>query len=282
MRVNPMVVDLSRYDDVYDWSKVWAAGIRGVINKATEGTSITDSTYAVRADPARRAGMLYGAYHFLRPGSMEAQALHFISTITPIGTYNLLLALDHEDERVSLQEAKQWLMLVYKQTGRRPILYSGHLIKDQLEDNIDPMLQETRLWLAQYSAHPTWPPTWDKPWLWQFTGDGQGPMPHTIDGIHRSGIDIDSFDGTFEQLKAEWADGPKAEPSVSHTMPQGTTPELNQEELAAGFIAAKAKIDEAVPRWARSYINDAMITTLVAAVVDAVDEVRDQKENANA
>lgn len=215
MQINPMVVDLSRYDNVWDWDKVYAAGIRGVINKATEGVSITDWTLRVRAKPTRDRGILYGAYHFLRPGSIADQVEHFLGTIASVDDDNLLLALDHEDERVSLDDAKMWLQRVSVATGHMPILYSGHVLKEQIGDRTDPFLAGVRLWLCHYSAHPTWPKNWKEPWLWQFTGDGSGPAPHKIDGIRRDGIDVDSFNGTPERLAAEWVNG------VTHTKENG-------------------------------------------------------------
>ena len=44
MQFNPVIVDLSHYDNVRDWDAVKAFGILGVINKATEGPGLTDKT----------------------------------------------------------------------------------------------------------------------------------------------------------------------------------------------------------------------------------------------
>jgi len=76
MQFKPVVVDLSHHDDVQDWDAVQAFGILGVINKATEGLGLTDKTYAIRRNPAREHGLLYGAYHFMRQGDPIAQADH--------------------------------------------------------------------------------------------------------------------------------------------------------------------------------------------------------------
>jgi hypothetical protein len=46
---------------------------------------------------------------------------------------------------------------------------------------------------------------WAQPTLWQFTGDGIGPAPHTLPGIVTKGIDINSFDGTRDDLVAAWS-----------------------------------------------------------------------------
>ncbi|HEU5276189.1 MAG TPA: GH25 family lysozyme [Xanthobacteraceae bacterium] len=64
MNFNPVIVDLSHFDDVEDWDAVKAFGILGVINKASEGPGMVDKTYAIRRKPALNRGILYGAYHF--------------------------------------------------------------------------------------------------------------------------------------------------------------------------------------------------------------------------
>jgi len=210
MEFNPVIVDLSHFDDVQDWDAVKEFGILGVINKATEGPGMIDKTYAIRRKPAVDHGLLYGAYHFLRPGDPIAQADHFLAVALSVAQPDdLLLALDHEDRHVSLANAKQWLQHVFDQTGRRAVLYSGFLIKEQLGTGQDPFLAQHRLWLSHFSVHPAWPPNWVAPWIIQFTGDGQGPEPHQVPGIAiPNGIDLNHYGGSAEQLATEWAAGP--------------------------------------------------------------------------
>jgi hypothetical protein len=47
------------------------------------------------------------------------------------------------------------------------------------------------------------PRNWPSARLWQFTGDGIGPKPHSIPGIVGSGIDINSYEGNAVKLAAE-------------------------------------------------------------------------------
>jgi len=50
---------------------------------------------------------------------------------------------------------------------------------------------------------------WEKPWIIQFTGDGQGPGPHQVQGIViDGGIDLNHYRGSADQLKNEWVNGP--------------------------------------------------------------------------
>jgi lysozyme len=226
MQVNPLVTDISSYQNVSDWDKVKKSGIVGVINKATEGHTWTDRTFIERFHPVIDNGMLYGAYHFLRPGDMPGQVDHFLDVVSKVADPNqILLALDHEDPKVPLEDAKLFLRLLRKRTTQVPVLYSGFLIKQQLT-SFDAELAQTRLWLAHYSNTPTWPThTWKNLWLWQYTGDGVGPPPHDVDGIDGTGLDINSYDGTPAQLQNEWlmratqagAVTPKETPTVNIT-----------------------------------------------------------------
>ncbi len=210
MQFNPVIVDLSHHDDVTDWGAVQAFGIFGVINKATEGAGFVDRTYAIRRKPASDHGILYGAYHFIRPGDPVAQADKFLEVALSVSEPDdLLLALDHEDRGVPLSDAKKFLQRVFDKTGRRAVLYSGFLIKEQLGNGRDPFLAQHRLWLSHFSSHPVAPPNWGEPWIIQFTGDGQGPEPHHVPGITiAGGIDLNHYGGTRDELTAEWAKGP--------------------------------------------------------------------------
>ena len=89
------------------------------------------------------------------------------------------------------------------------------LIKEQLGNRIDSYLAAHRLWLAQYGPRPVTPRNWPTAWLWQFTGDGVGPKPHSIPGIIDSGIDINHFDGDAVKLAAEWTGPTTVEPATA-------------------------------------------------------------------
>ena len=51
--INPLVVDLSHHNDVADFGKVKAAGIAGIIHKATEAIAFA-STTCTPSDAAKR------------------------------------------------------------------------------------------------------------------------------------------------------------------------------------------------------------------------------------
>lgn len=205
--INPKVVDLYHGDDLeytdteHDFAAVYEFGIRGIIHKATEGLTDVDARYHARRIDANTAGLLWGAYHFMRPGDPVAQAQHFLATVGP-GVK--LLVLDHEDPKVPLWAALRWLQTVRQITGQTPWLYSGFLIRQQEDNRHTPAFAEFPLWLAEYGPIPKVPLPWQKCVLWQFTGDGVGPEPHTVPGIAHKTCDISSFDGTDDELRAAW------------------------------------------------------------------------------
>lgn len=206
--MQPVVVDLFHGDDVRDFKAVYAAGIRGVIHKATQGTGNVDPAFAARRVAAVAAGLLYAAYHFGDDSDVTAQVDHFLSVAKPDDA--TMLALDFEpngEHTMSLAQAKIFLQQVYDKTGQRPILYSGNLIKESLKGKPDPFFNAHRLWLCEYGPRAILPPGWDTYFLYQFTGDGVGPGPHEIDGIATQGIDLNVFGGT--DLASEWVHKPQ-------------------------------------------------------------------------
>lgn len=208
----PLVIDLSHWNDVVSFETVARSGVVGVIHKATESTNYFDPTYAGRRAAAADAGLAWGAYHFIRPGSPGEQADWFLDNARPDG--NTLLACDFEDDAVSLNDVKTFLSIVRDLTGRSPVLYSGSSIKACLGNDRDAELAAYRLWLAQYtSGEPSWPSaTWPDWWLWQYTDSG------TVAGINGN-VDLDRYNGSRGRLLAEWAGSPSdREPDATVTI----------------------------------------------------------------
>ena len=202
------VVDLSHHNDVTSFQNVASAGVWGVIHKVTQGTEFVDSRYALRRPTALAAGLLWGAYHFNTADPVNAQVDFFIQHAMPDA--NTLMVLDYEDYRpnMSIHQAVEFLHLLEQKMGRKGAIYSGNRVKEtigQLNAADRQYLCSHRLWLCQYGPKAVLPPGWDHWWLWQFTGDGVGPLPHTIPGIAGSGIDINTFVGTQLNLATSWA-----------------------------------------------------------------------------
>ena len=197
--IEKAVIDLSHWNTVpKDLKDVKTEGVVGVIHKASEGVAVTDSKYEARRYLAADAGLLWGAYHFIRPGSNTDQIANFLNVCGALLDGSMLVALDYEDPDVSLDQVVDWMVEVERQVDRAPVLYSGHVLKDKLKGKPDSRLTKYRLWLAQYSSTAALPPGWDKWWIWQYTDKG------TCAGIDPP-VDLNRFAGTKDQLTAEWS-----------------------------------------------------------------------------
>lgn len=217
IHINPKFVDLSHYDDVQDkFAGAVQFGIRGVINKLTEGVGNLDHSAGWRIGPATAAGLLFGVYHFIRPGRIAEQASWFLQHYKDLqaqapGVF-IRIALDHETAGVSTADVQQWLTIVHDAAGQWPWLYSySAFLTDQFaEEKVAkdaPFWKQIALWIAAYNDHPHWPPNWHEPVAHQYSGDGSGLPPHNVPGIvivGSKGIDMNSYAGTDDELTADW------------------------------------------------------------------------------
>lgn len=193
---NHKVIDISHFQPTPDFSMVKGASVVGVIHKFSEGATVRDNEYSARRVTAKGAGLLWGRYQFGHPGNIAAQVANFLDG----WQLDELLALDWEnttDGTMSVAEVIEFHDRVLAATGQRIAIYSSNAAKEALSGP-DPVLSKCRLWLAQYAAAPVCPPGWSKPWLWQWTAHG------SVAGIVGN-VDLDSFDGTDDELRASWA-----------------------------------------------------------------------------
>lgn len=189
-----VVIDISHYQDVQSFAEVKAAGIVGVIIKATEGVTYVDPDYARHRAEAEDAGLAVATYHYLHHGSIAEQVDHYLKTVDPDPGERL--CIDYEDAALSLDDLRQAIRAIRKADETLQVtVYSGHLLKEQLGSGYDEELATTSLWVAQYTtaAAPTWPQgTWPVWTLWQFTDRAN------VAGIE-SLVDGDRFNGDVEQ-----------------------------------------------------------------------------------
>lgn len=196
--MTPKVIDLSHHNMVADLHGAYAMGIRGIVHKATEGRSVKDSKMSARHFLAKQANLLWGVYHFLRPGSMQTQADWFVKMTRGVMDDNTLIAADHEDAGVSLASLKEFMERCEQALGRSMVLYSGNVLKEQLRGKADQFLVDRRLWLAQYASQPQLPLGWNDYWLWQYTDAG------AVDGI-TGPVDLNQYEGSDFDLIATWS-----------------------------------------------------------------------------
>ena len=216
--------DVHKTDPISDFTAMAQDGIWGLIHKATQGVGVSDAAYAVRTKAARSAGLLTGAYHFNTGDTAQGQVNHFFDVAQPDD--KTLMCLDFEDNNISpmsLALAAEFLTLADQKLGRSVWLYGGNRPKELLTDASDEVRQlfgARPLWLCQYASKPVVtdynhdPLPWANWTLWQFTGDGVGPLPHTLPGIITKGIDINTFAGTRDELALVW---PGVQPAIAVT-----------------------------------------------------------------
>jgi len=241
------IVDLSHHNGAVNLAAAKAAGILGVINKATQGTGFVDPSYAENRTKARGAGLLWGAYHFGIGGDGVAQAEHFLNVVSP--GPDELLVLDFEANRAGpsmvLEECRAFVSHVSAATGRPVVLYSGHYVKDLLGSTPDPLLAACPLWLAQYGPTPVVPRNWASWALWQYTDGAAGVRPQPVPGIGR--CDRDRFNGDANALVSFWR--PATTPArIGHPAAAETSPMLGAISISTGgrmmndqeFLAALA------------------------------------------
>lgn len=224
--IRPQVCDVAHFNPI-DFAKVKAAGIVGVILKASQGVGMTDPTFVARREQAKAHGLLVGRYSFASGDNAVAHAKHFLS-VGGKPDEDELVALDFEDNphsQMSAQQAWDFMREVEQSTGRMCWLYGSNRIPNL----ITPLCHHSAtaaeyfaarpLWLAQYRTglgdvsldelkkHIRVPPPWKDWTLLQYTGDGIGRQPHGVDGL-KPGADLDVFNGTEEELRAAWAGQP--------------------------------------------------------------------------
>lgn len=207
--MTPRVVDISHHNTVVDLKATAAAGVWGIIHKSSQGAAYRDPNYAGRRSPAVAAGLLWGAYHFNTGDPVAQQVDYFLKCAAPDD--QTLMVLDYEDNRLSnmsISDAVDFLQLLEQKLGRKGAIYSGNRLKEnigKLSPKDRDYLLGHRLWLCQYGPKAVLPTGFKSWWLWQYTGDGIGPPPHSIAGIPGSGIDLNTYLGTRAQLAKEWA-----------------------------------------------------------------------------
>src|SRR5215813_5167947 len=186
------VLDLSHHNSVSNLQTVKDAGIWGIIHKATQGTYNKDDKYPGRKSGFLEIGVLWGAYCFLEPGNVEAQVNYFLNYAGVDDT--TLYALDWETYHgtPSVSEAEQFCHLMEQRTGRKCVIYSGNVAKEQIHGK-NTYLGSHRLWLAQYGSNPVPQASWSDWWLWQYSDGQNGPQPHGCPGV--SGyVDTNSYE----------------------------------------------------------------------------------------
>lgn len=205
----PIGMDISRFNQVNDWSKVKRVGISFVLIKATEGSDHTDSTFAKNWEQAEANLMIRGAYHyFTNRASVSVQAANFIKSVhLTAGDLPPVLDLDAGNAKTKLDDVIYLLDALESHYHIRPIIYAPYTFAKVLAQ--DKRFLSYSLWVGVYGPNnnprpkslllsPKWPDGWKTWTFWQFTTEGE------IDGVTNTGgvkIDLDQFNGSEGDLQ---------------------------------------------------------------------------------
>lgn len=200
---------------IKDLATIRAAGIGAWIAKATEGLTYDDPAFDAFVPRARAAGLLVGAYQFLRgahPGAVQADEF-LRETRVHRAVAPMLLVCDWESQDASAQHARDFVARIHEVTDRWPVVYTGvPYARSKLGNVADPVLAQCPLWYAAYGVdpyhpaiHPTWPTGYA---MMQYTNGGDGPsdvvrFPRKTPGI--GGCDRSCYAGDEAAFRAWWA-----------------------------------------------------------------------------
>jgi len=195
-------MDVAVYDDVTDWAAAKASGIEFAFIRVSDGLTYPDSRFAAYWPAAKSAGMLRGAYQFFEPAQDPiAQADMLLNAAGPPQPGDLPPVLDLErsgglTQAQVVASVQQWVDHVTAAIGRPPIVYAGLYSWPTLTGGAD--FTTSPLWIAQYTsaACPNIPDPWTQWLFWQYTATGTSP------GVASTALDLDVFDGTYDDLVA--------------------------------------------------------------------------------
>ena len=162
--------------------------------KSTEGTTIRNRYFLKDYMDAHKQGIRVGAYHFfsLRTSATE-QANFFVNhTLIRESDFPPVLDVEPSDAQIEqigggeelMKRVRQWLQIVERRTGKRPVLYINQMFVNKYMANADDVKQNYNVWIARYGEY--------KPDVklvyWQLTPEGR------VDGI-TGPVDINVFNG---------------------------------------------------------------------------------------
>jgi GH25 family lysozyme M1 (1,4-beta-N-acetylmuramidase) len=181
-------LDVSNWNGTIRWGRVASAGYRFAFGKATEGTTYVDAAFTRNRNGSEAAGLVFGAYHFARPGGTSvaaatagaiAQADHFLAIASPQpGELPPVLDLETTGKlpaRRLLAWTLAWLAEIDARTGVAPFVYTSPLFwSKRVGNSIAAAAAGTPLWIAHWTAasHPSVPAkNWNGTgWtFWQWT-----------------------------------------------------------------------------------------------------------------
>lgn len=192
--------DVSYYQNEINWRGIDSLyekfPLDFVFIRSTMGDNGIDKKFKQNWKYAKARLLVRGAYHYYRPDENSTlQAKNFIKN-TPLAVGDFVPVLDIEDypKKQSIEDlckgVKNWLTIVEKHYGVKPIIYSG---ENFYNTNLKQHFPEYKIWIAKYSAFSEKiKGNWH---FWQFTDKG------SVKGIEGN-VDLNIFNGNRHELKS--------------------------------------------------------------------------------
>jgi lysozyme len=180
-----------------------------IIHKASEALHFRDPRYQGRKQAAKDLGLLWGAYHLSSAEDPEAQVDFFLDTVGEV-EHDVLLALDWEASKnhgqASKDQTHDFISAFHDRTGRYPVLYGGHTIRDACAHGRDSILARCPLWYVRYRSTPKDLPTntWQNYTLWQYSNGNPNVDELPAPTYELRGADWNRYNGSLEQLRESW------------------------------------------------------------------------------
>lgn len=208
--------DTSHWSGKIDFAKMYAAGARFWITKATDANRTTgyqfeDSRFDEFCKDAFAFGkLLTGCYHWLQYSVDPKVAADFYLERYQRFDFEFPPILDFEEPSVSnfsdyAWRAQVWCQRVEDVTGRKPMIYTAKWFTSRFSTAQLSWMQAYPLWVADYSwwannvtKAPYYLPTniWDGWQMWQFQANGRG----NEFGVEAKSIDLNYYQGDYVQL----------------------------------------------------------------------------------
>ena len=186
-------IDISHYQEIFDWNKLLQQEPGFIFLKASEGSTIQDQKYTEYYKMIRKLNIPVGSYHFFTYGSSgKDQAKNFLSIARyQHGDLPLVLDAEFAKKMPDREQIKKHLMdfmkVINDKTGRYPIIYCAYkYYLVYLKDNLP---SECKLWIVDYRSNP------NCDWIfWQTT------EKYRAGGI-KGYVDFNIFYGSKKDLK---------------------------------------------------------------------------------
>lgn len=192
-------IDVSQYQGTIDWDNVEVIEeqfeLKFVVVRATAGSNKLDSKFKKNWRNLTESLYIQGAYHYYRPDENSTdQANNFIENVKlRKGHLPPILDIEKMPKGQSMDKLKEglqnWLTIVEKHYGIKPIIYSG---EKYYEDFLQKDFPGYQFWIANYN--PWKEKIHDDYLMWQFTEKAQ---LHGIDEL----VDVNVFNGNVDDLK---------------------------------------------------------------------------------